>query len=233
MIIMNKHIIIAGLPKCGTSSLHYYLTQHPDIITPKKKEIRFFNQNNDYHIKTYKKLLNGNDKDKYTIDSTPYYSWRFNFNVPLKIKNYLPETKIILMFRNPADRLFSNFLMNNPNGDINKEYNKYLKNPVQKNISQYSKILNNWNYFDNKKNLKVILSEDLYSNELNITNEIFKFLNLYQLTKIHTKIISPKKPRQFIKMTNDTRKKILEIYKDEIINFEKTSGLETKWLNDK
>jgi len=230
---MNKHIIIAGLPKCGTSSLHYYLTQHPDIITPKKKEIRFFNQNNDYHIKTYKKLLNGNDKDKYTIDSTPYYSWRFNFNVPLKIKNYLPETKIILMFRNPADRLFSNFLMNNPNGDINKEYNKYLKNPVQKNISQYSKILNNWNYFDNKKNLKVILSEDLYSNELNITNEIFKFLNLYQLTKIHTKIISPKKPRQFIKMTNDTRKKILEIYKDEIINFEKTSGLETKWLNDK
>jgi len=230
---MNKHIIIAGLPKCGTSSLHYYLTQHPDIITPKKKEIRFFNQNNDYHIKTYKKLLNGNDKDKYTIDSTPYYSWRFNFNVPSKIKNYLPETKIILMFRNPADRLFSNFLMNNPNGDINKEYNKYLKNPVQKNISQYSKILNNWNYFDNKKNLKVILSEDLYSNELNITNEIFKFLNLYQLTKIHTKIISPKKPRQFIKMTNDTRKKILEIYKDEIINFEKTSGLETKWLNDK
>jgi len=230
---MNKHIIIAGLPKCGTSSLHYYLTQHPDIITPKKKEIRFFNQNNDYNIKTYKKLLNGNDKDKYTIDSTPYYSWRFNFNVPLKIKNYLPETKIILMFRNPADRLFSNFLMNNPNGDINKEYNKYLKNPVQKNISQYSKILNNWNYFDNKKNLKVILSEDLYSNELNITNEIFKFLNLYQLTKIHTKIISPKKPRQFIKMTNDTRKKILEIYKDEIINFEKTSGLETKWLNDK
>jgi len=233
MIIMNKHIIIAGLPKCGTSSLHYYLTQHPDIITPKKKEIRFFNQNNDYNIKTYNKLLNGNDKEKYTIDSTPYYSWRFNFNVPLKIKNYLPETKIILMFRNPADRLFSNFLMNNPNGDINKEYNKYLKNPVQKNISQYSKILNNWNYFDNKKNLKVILSEDLYSNELNITNEIFKFLNLYQLTKIHTKIISPKKPRQFIKMTNDTRKKILEIYKDEIINFEKTSGLETKWLNDK
>jgi len=233
MIIMNKHIIIAGLPKCGTSSLHYYLTQHPDIITPKKKEIRFFNQNNDYNIKTYKKLLNGNDKDKYTIDSTPYYSWRFNFNVPLKIKNYLPETKIILMFRNPAERLFSNFLMNNPNGDINKEYNKYLKNTVQKNISQYSKILNNWNYFDNKKNLKVILSEDLYSNELNITNEIFKFLNLYQLTKIHTKIISPKKPRQFIKMTNDTRKKILEIYKDEIINFEKTSGLETKWLNDK
>ena len=233
MIIMNKHIIIAGLPKCGTSSLHYYLTQHPDIITPKKKEIRFFNQNNDYNIKTYKKLLNGNDKDKYTIDSTPYYSWRFNFNVPSKIKNYLPETKIILMFRNPAERLFSNFLMNNPNGDINKEYNKYLKNTVQKNISQYSKILNNWNYFDNKKNLKVILSEDLYSNELNITNEIFKFLNLYQLTKIHTKIISPKKPRQFIKMTNDTRKKILEIYKDEIINFEKTSGLETKWLNDK
>lgn len=230
---MNKHIIIAGLPKCGTSSLHYYLTQHPDIIVPEKKETRFFNQNNGYNIKTYERLLNGNNKNKYTIDSTPYYSWRFNFNVPSKIEKYLPETKIILMFRNPADRLFSNFLMNNPNGDINKEYNKYLKKPVQTNISQYSKILNKWSYFDDKKNLKVILSEDLYSDELNITNEIFKFLNLYQLTKIHTKIISPKKPRQFIKMTNDTRKKILEIYKDEIINFEKTSGLETKWLNDK
>ena len=36
------NFIISGFPKCGTTSLHYYLSEHPDIYMPDQKELHFF-----------------------------------------------------------------------------------------------------------------------------------------------------------------------------------------------
>src|SRR5688572_32259706 len=35
------NLLIAGSAKCGTSSLHSYLAQHPEIFMSRKKEPRF------------------------------------------------------------------------------------------------------------------------------------------------------------------------------------------------
>jgi hypothetical protein len=41
---MNKdllpHFLIVGAPKCGTTSLHYYISQHPDINTSMARDRR-------------------------------------------------------------------------------------------------------------------------------------------------------------------------------------------------
>ena len=42
---MNKkllpHFLIIGAPKCGTTALHYYLSQHPELnLSPKEAERR-------------------------------------------------------------------------------------------------------------------------------------------------------------------------------------------------
>jgi hypothetical protein len=34
--------VIVGAPKCGTTSLHHYLAQHPDVFLPAQKELHFF-----------------------------------------------------------------------------------------------------------------------------------------------------------------------------------------------
>jgi hypothetical protein len=36
------NFVIIGAPKCGTTSLHRYLSQHPDIYLPTQKELHFF-----------------------------------------------------------------------------------------------------------------------------------------------------------------------------------------------
>ena len=36
------NFIISGFPKCGTTSLHYYLSEHPEIYMPDQKELHFF-----------------------------------------------------------------------------------------------------------------------------------------------------------------------------------------------
>ena len=37
--------VILGAQKCGTSSLHNYLTQHPGVIAPLRKEVHYFDVN--------------------------------------------------------------------------------------------------------------------------------------------------------------------------------------------
>jgi hypothetical protein len=36
------NLIIIGAPKCGTTSLHHYLSLHPQISMSREKELNFF-----------------------------------------------------------------------------------------------------------------------------------------------------------------------------------------------
>ena len=38
----KPNFIIAGFPKCGTTSLYHYLNEHPQIFMPNQKELHFF-----------------------------------------------------------------------------------------------------------------------------------------------------------------------------------------------
>ncbi len=36
------NFLILGATKSGTTSLHHYMKQHPDVFLPEEKEIQFF-----------------------------------------------------------------------------------------------------------------------------------------------------------------------------------------------
>ena len=38
----TPNFIIMGFPKCGTTSLHHYLEEHPNIFMPNQKELHYF-----------------------------------------------------------------------------------------------------------------------------------------------------------------------------------------------
>ena len=121
----KPNYIIAGFPKCGTTSLHHYLSEHPEIFMPEQKELHFFT------FKILSKLKNGpkdelvketqiNSSEKYLSyfqnvkkeiaigDASPSY-----INYPsefLKIKKYLNDPKVIIILRDPINRAYSNYL---------------------------------------------------------------------------------------------------------------------------
>ena len=121
----KPNFIIAGFPKCGTTSLHQYLSEHPEIFMPEQKELHFFT------FKILSKLKNGpkdelvketqiNSSEKYLSyfqnvkkeiaigDASPSY-----INYPsefLKIKKYLNDPKVIIILRDPINRAYSNYL---------------------------------------------------------------------------------------------------------------------------
>ena len=102
--------IIVGTQKGGTSSLYKYLLQHPDILSALKKEIHYFDLNYDKRINHYLAYfplrLPWNQK-KITGEASPYYM--FHPHAIKRIAYHFPETKIIVLLRNPVTRAYSHY----------------------------------------------------------------------------------------------------------------------------
>jgi hypothetical protein len=101
------NVFIVGFPKCGTTSLAYWLSDHPDIYLPPEKELHYFskemnifNLTEEDYLEKYK-----NRKERILLDaSTSYiYSDTAIQNIEKKIGN----AKYIVMLRNPIDLVYS------------------------------------------------------------------------------------------------------------------------------
>ncbi len=109
---MFKHFVfIVGAQKAGTSSLHAYLVQHPNITGPSVKEIHFFNQEMNYKkgLPYYLSHFPVINKSKYALDSTPAYL--YSSKVPQRIHVFRSNAKIIIVLREPVSRAYSAFNM--------------------------------------------------------------------------------------------------------------------------
>ena len=118
---MKVDFFIVGAPKAGTTSLYYYLNEHPEIEMSTQKETDFFSDSaiqkqGLYYGKNridteekYNGLFNTQKKD--VIFGEGSVSYLFYPTVAQEIKAYNPIAKIIIMLRNPIDRAFSHYLM--------------------------------------------------------------------------------------------------------------------------
>ena len=121
-IRLMPDVIIAGFHKTSTTSLHYYLIQHPNIGAPTRKEIGYFSTffwrgeswYRSHFPTTFSKFFKSLKKQNFIVlDSDPICS--FHPLSPQRVKERLPKTKIIFVLRNPIDRAWSDY-----NQDIRK-----------------------------------------------------------------------------------------------------------------
>ncbi|RMF05201.1 hypothetical protein D6764_05260, partial [Candidatus Woesearchaeota archaeon] len=117
----KPNLFIVGAPKCGTTSLHEYLSQHPEIFMCPVKEPHYLcsdlhEQADRFHGKkdSFKGIPNDREylqlfKDagdrKIIGESTPVYL--YSSAAPRLIKKMSPDAKIIIMLREPAEMLYS------------------------------------------------------------------------------------------------------------------------------
>ena len=98
--------LIIGVQKGGTSSLYFYLSQHPSLLVPKTKELHFFDSKGPAPKKTYLKLFpKSYGTKKQSFEATPRYI--YYPGTARKIYNFNPNIKFIVMLRNPVDRAYS------------------------------------------------------------------------------------------------------------------------------
>lgn len=117
--------LVIGAAKAGTTSLHYYLMQHPEIFMPAAKEPTFFyfeghkiDFAGDYDNQVWEELAVRDLESYQTLFkeaghrikgeiSTNYLY--YHASVAQRIYDYNPAMKLIAILRNPVDRAFSAF----------------------------------------------------------------------------------------------------------------------------
>jgi hypothetical protein len=107
--IIHPTFLIVGPPKCASTSLHYFMGQHPDIFTTRIKEPHFFNDHYEKGIEFYAHYFKEAKNVSASCEATPTYA--FLPFVADRIKRHFPDIKLIFTFRNPVERAFSNWLM--------------------------------------------------------------------------------------------------------------------------
>jgi len=103
---IKPNFLIAGASKAGTTSLHEYLAQHPDVFMSSFKEPNYFVPGYGYDKwEDYLGLFSSARGEKAVGESSTGYL--YCKESPSWIKSVLGDVKIILILRNPARRAAS------------------------------------------------------------------------------------------------------------------------------
>lgn len=196
--------VIIGGQKCGTTSLYDYLLQHPQIAGSFAKEVKFFDVNFDKGLVWYQShfpLAKDLGKSDVVGEATPYYL--FHPQVPPRMAEVLPEAKLIVLLRNPADRAISNYFMRLRAGNeplsleealdkeeerIGEEYRRLLSGEIAnsrvcrhfayKKRSLYLEQLERYAQYYPRERMLILKSEDLFSDPSRTLRQVFTYLGV-------------------------------------------------------
>jgi hypothetical protein len=118
------NVVVAGAPRCGTTSLFKWAAAHPQISTPRTKETRYLNDAgyplfNPQHnflaqgLTGYQRLFPYRIGCRAYLEATPDYLYQ---QTALSVLAMLPtKPTIVFLLRDPVDRMLSlfNYAMNN------------------------------------------------------------------------------------------------------------------------
>lgn len=106
----RPNFFIVGAHKCGTTSLHYQLRQHPEIFMPKCKEPNYFNPDLKIHPDhsfssedRYLALFDGAGQARRIGEASP--SYLRSKVAATRIHEFDPDARIIIMIRNPIEHV--------------------------------------------------------------------------------------------------------------------------------
>lgn len=117
---MNKNLatpnaIIAGVTKAGSTSLFTYLSDHPAVCGSTVKEINHFTtvrfREDPNPIENYNQYFAHCSNETIRLESSPAY-FLGGQELAQAVHEALPETKIILVLREPVSRCISHFKFN-------------------------------------------------------------------------------------------------------------------------
>ncbi len=196
-------LFVIGAQKAGTTSLHHYLDQHPQVQMSKVKEPSFFSwmdwaktstgEGSVRDRKTYELLFEGAEELRARFQgraavgesSTDYL---YAPGAPDRVADLVPEARIVVLLRQPAERAWSNW----------KHARREAREPLpfeealaaeQERItegwgpmwhyaakSRYAPQLERWQR--RFPDLHVALTEDLDADSVAVCQQIFGFLGI-------------------------------------------------------
>ena len=195
---MEPNFFIVGGSKCGTTNMSYHLMEHEKIFMPDLNEPYYFcrlDVPNDFKRdsmiwdkKKYLDLFKNANKHQRVGEATSTYL--HCPNAANDIKNQFPDSKIIILIRNPIERAhsayfsyqfmhpdkrsFPEMIIDHENKIKNNEFFLYsILDP-----GFYSKHIKKYQDVFPEEQLKIIVFEDYVKNTKKIVESVLEFLNI-------------------------------------------------------
>jgi len=236
------NFLVIGAMKAGTTSLHHYLAQHPDVFMLPQKETNFFAQESALCLRDrtvtgkeeYAELFSGATSERVVGETSPAYLCVPD--APRRIAAMIPHAKLIAVLRNPIERAFSHFVMRRRQGkETRTSFDEVIAvddlDPMRSYKSRgfYGQHLSR--YFEHfpREQIKVFLYEDLERDPMTIVQQILRFLDVDpqfvpDMSERHN--VNPPAEEKF---TENARQQLRELYREDI---ERTQSLIGKDLSN-
>lgn len=200
------NFIVIGANKAGTSSLHAYLSQHPQIHMSSPKEPMYFlmvqkdrAENSDARVAadkmqaalTWEDYLKLFQTEKEVVirgeSSTAYLA---NPQCAERIKEKLPDVKLCVVLRNPVDRAFSNYKMYVKRGAEKMSFKEAVEEEKKTgrlnypdgmrylSLSRYSNSIQTYLNLFGEEQLMIFTYEDFSKNTSNVLRKLYRFLGV-------------------------------------------------------
>ena len=104
--------LIAGIQKSGTSTLWVWLARHPEVFFSWPKELHYFSNDRNWEkgVDWYASHFAEAGDARAVGEGTPHY---MNFRESIeRIAGTLPDVRLLVCLREPAERAFSSYLHN-------------------------------------------------------------------------------------------------------------------------
>ena len=226
------NFFLAGAPKTGTTSLYYYLKQHPDIYMSPVKEPCFFasemraenfspefstaiRQSSQNLVKylegpmsgpspggivterdDYLKLFKNVGTEKAIGEASVCYLW--SATAPAHIHAEIPQAKIVLILRDPAERAFSQYLQYAVSGLLTHSFRRHVElclrneaptlglvRPFLEYGLYYEQVKRYLDLFSSN-NVRIYIHETAWQNPASLLRDLFGFLGVDFSVKVDT-----------------------------------------------
>lgn len=107
---LRPNLFLIGAPKCGTTTMHDLLAQHPEVFMPWVKELHFFGRDlatvdlfddEDDYLSLYAEGAGA----RVLGDASP--SYLYSASAPDEVYRFSPEARILAMVRDPCEMILS------------------------------------------------------------------------------------------------------------------------------
>lgn len=199
---------ICGAAKSGTTSLFNYLGQHSSIFTPEQKEPGYFSALRPLESPyRYGQLFKEAGEHQYTGEASGAYLT--SPDSALRISKAVPQAKIIIMLRNPADRAFSLYQWMIEEGyewaptfkdalrmeedrrnsvSFVKENPEYFYNFLYRTSGCYARQVERFLETFDWEQVRFLIFDDFVSSPASCTRKIFRFLGIDDTIKLNTPV---------------------------------------------
>jgi hypothetical protein len=193
------NFFIVGAAKAGTTSLHAYLSSHPQVFMSALKEPHYFadfevspeldnflpviRRRSDYH-----ELFKNSDGYVAVGEASP--SYLCDPAAAERIKSAIPTAKIIISLRNPVERAYSHYLMDFNRGsetlpfeealefDLARQEKGWGKSPQYVELGLYANQVKSFLQEFGRDQVLIVLFEDLVRDTRGTMRGIARFLGI-------------------------------------------------------